>query len=124
MSLNNPTQPQHLNFYTQISKNLAENHPFGSGDSATKHHSADAALSESARSWSDFLHKLRDVAEGRVFPFTLEIRDPLGNRFVCAELFSKRSNALSLSSPLLLSFSSSFLLFFPPPFLLAHSISR
>ena len=71
----------------KMHERLESANPFGSGDSAKKQH-----LTNDGGDFSDvcpnharyhtFLGKLRDMAEGRCFPFTLVISDPLSNSFV------------------------------------------
>ena len=61
--------------------------PFGSGDAATKQHRENDGGSFSAPSlnhvrYMAFLEKLKDYADGKKFPFTLIISDPLSNSFV------------------------------------------
>lgn len=35
---------------------------------------------------NEFMQKLKDFVDGKVFPFTIIIRDPLGNSFISAPL--------------------------------------
>eukprot|EP00904_Undaria_pinnatifida_P009842 jgi/Undpi1/5989/HiC_scaffold_2.g01263.m1 len=58
---------------------LVEGNPFFSGDSATEHHGKE---SEVQRKFRVFLEKFRSLIEGETLPFTLVVRDPLGNSFV------------------------------------------
>eukprot|EP00549_Striatella_unipunctata_P025628 CAMPEP_0118700066 /NCGR_PEP_ID=MMETSP0800-20121206/16325_1 /TAXON_ID=210618 ORGANISM="Striatella unipunctata, Strain CCMP2910" /NCGR_SAMPLE_ID=MMETSP0800 /ASSEMBLY_ACC=CAM_ASM_000638 /LENGTH=531 /DNA_ID=CAMNT_0006600507 /DNA_START=304 /DNA_END=1899 /DNA_ORIENTATION=- len=66
---------------------LTEANPFGSGDSATKQHlsndgGAFSKPSETYLRYQAFLQKLKNMADGKTFPFTLILSDPLGNSFV------------------------------------------
>ena len=70
---------------TKIYTNLRDNNPFAVGDSSTNHHST--SLDTNPR-FLAFLDKLQAFARGEQLPFTLEIRDPLGNSFVSAPLGS------------------------------------
>lgn len=61
--------------------------PFGTGDAATKQHLSNDGGSFSAPStttvrYMAFLKKLKDMGDGKMFPFTLIISDPLSNSFV------------------------------------------
>jgi zinc finger protein len=59
--------------------------PFGSGDAAEKHHLTNDGGAFSAPAhlkYREFLTKLSDIANGRVFPVTLIITDPLSNSFI------------------------------------------
>ena len=85
----------------KINTQLIENNPFYVGDSSVKHHfgggieivgetnDGDAAavaqpydIRDSRSRYSSFLSKLKAMCCGESFPFTLEIRDPLGNSFI------------------------------------------
>jgi len=72
----------------KILNSLRENNPFCLGDSSVLHHSTDAKVGETRARFDEFLGRLEDLASGRVFPFTLVIRDPLGNSFISARLGS------------------------------------
>ena len=70
--------------FTKLSKSSG---PLGFGDSAIKHHSTNngETFSEPTKLHSRFhlfLDKLQAMKEGRLFPFTLIITDPLANSFV------------------------------------------
>ena len=69
----------------KIFTNLRDNNPFAVGDSATQHHSEE--LGTNPRFLS-FLDNLQAFAKGEHLPFTLIIRDPLGNSFISAPLGS------------------------------------
>lgn len=61
--------------------------PFASGDAATKQHLENNGGEFSAPSpnhvrYTQFLEKLKDCVDGKSFPFTLVISDPLSNSFV------------------------------------------
>eukprot|EP00752_Nemacystus_decipiens_P011158 g9914.t1 len=58
---------------------LVEGNPFFSGDSATQHHGKE---SEVQRKFRVFLERFRALIAGETLPFTLVVRDPLGNSFV------------------------------------------
>lgn len=64
----------------KIHTSLTEEHPFASGDSTVLHHSE--KLSKEQNSFAIFCNKLKQVIQGQLLPFTLIIRDPLGNSFV------------------------------------------
>lgn len=71
----------------KMRERLAKANPFGSGDSALKQHTNNdgGAFSQPSSNYvryQAFLEKLNDLAEGRAFPFTLIISDPLANSFV------------------------------------------
>eukprot|EP01038_Epipyxis_sp_PR26KG_P014879 gene14879-20008_t len=72
----------------KIHKSLMENNPFAVGDSTSLHHSNDPSVIETRRNFSKFLEKLLDLAQGKVFPFHIILRDPLGNSFISAPLGS------------------------------------
>jgi zinc finger protein len=81
----------------KIRVHLKEGNPFGTGDSAVKHHLGERdgeekkekekrdgdgegdGLQERFRS---FMAQLDEYVEGKVLPFTIELRDPLGNSFI------------------------------------------
>ncbi|KAG5183327.1 ZPR1 zinc-finger domain-containing protein, partial [Tribonema minus] len=65
----------------KIRNNLCEGNPFYSGDSATHHHGSEGATQVKFRV---FLEKLDALRDGQHFPFTLVLRDPLGNSFIGA----------------------------------------
>eukprot|EP01031_Cornospumella_fuschlensis_P025574 gene25574-30879_t len=71
---------------TKIYKQLHEQNPFAFGDSIVLHHSAEKDLDETRDRLSVFMSKLHAFAQGQDLPFTLVIRDPLGNSFVSAPL--------------------------------------
>eukprot|EP00903_Cladosiphon_okamuranus_P005534 g5511.t1 len=58
---------------------LVEGNPFFSGDSATMHHGKE---SEVQRKFRVFLERFRALIDGETLPFTLAVRDPLGNSFI------------------------------------------
>jgi C4-type Zn-finger protein len=55
----------------KVKSHLVEGNPFGSGDSATKHHSEEESAGAKFRA---FMARLDDVVEGRVFPFTIKLQ--------------------------------------------------
>lgn len=66
---------------------LKSANPFGSGDAAVKQHldndgSGFSGPAPAHVRYMAFLEKLKDMANGKVFPFTLIISDPLANSFV------------------------------------------
>lgn len=69
----------------KIYTNLRDNNPFAVGDASTQHHSN--SLSVNPR-FMRFLDSLQAFGRGEQLPFTLEIRDPLGNSFISAPLGS------------------------------------
>lgn len=73
---------------TKIHKSLAESNPFAIGDSATLHHSSTTAVSETKKRFMDFMDGLQALGRGERLPFTLTLRDPLGNSFISAPLGS------------------------------------
>jgi zinc finger protein len=72
----------------KIHANLGENSPFVYGDSKVLHHSNDPSISEGKHKFEHFLDELALYANGKRFPFTLIVRDPLGNSFISAPLGS------------------------------------
>ena len=70
----------------KIKTNLRDNNPFAIGDSTTLHHSATTEISETKEKFIEFMNKLDACIEGRLFPFTIVLRDPLGNSFISAPL--------------------------------------
>jgi len=71
---------------SKIYTNLRDNNPFAIGDSVMKHHSDEESTSK--REFVEYLQKLKDMCDGKAFPFTLVLRDPLGNSFISAPLGS------------------------------------
>lgn len=69
----------------KIVQKLLESNPFAVGDSSTNNHSSDHTARER---FGDFIDTLKDCAKGRRFPFTILLRDPLGNSFISAPLGS------------------------------------
>ena len=67
---------------------LRDNNPFAVGDSSELHHSNNNEVSSKKTTFQNFLNKLRSFSKGEVLPFTLILRDPLGNSFVSAPLGS------------------------------------
>lgn len=72
----------------KITSNLRDNNPFCFGDSSVLHHSSDESMTDSKSRFDEFIARLDAVASGKIFPFTLVIRDPLGNSFISARLGS------------------------------------
>lgn len=71
----------------KVRDRLGSANPFGSGDSAKKQHSTNdggdfSGISPNHARYLAFLEKLKDMSEGRILPFTLEISDPLSNSFI------------------------------------------
>jgi zinc finger protein len=72
----------------KIRGRLETANPFGCGDSAEKQHLGKddggrfSGPSPSQQRFLDFLSKLKDMADGKIFPFTIIISDPLSNSFV------------------------------------------
>jgi C4-type Zn-finger protein len=69
----------------KIVQKLLESNPFAVGDSSINNHSEDRSARER---FGDFIDTLKDCAKGRRFPFTVRLRDPLGNSFISAPLGS------------------------------------
>jgi zinc finger protein len=67
---------------------LTASNPFSMGDSTHLHHSASGAPSETRAKFEEFLSTLESFTRGLKMPFTLILRDPLGNSFVSAPLGS------------------------------------
>lgn len=78
----------------KIYNQLKEANPFGESDGV-----------EENNLYSTFLDNLKDMKEGKVFPFTLIINDPISNSFVGSvrdvHADDKGSNSTNLSQPLL-----------------------
>ena len=72
----------------KIHTSLTDCNPFAVGDSTTLHHSNQESVKETKGKFSAFLSKLDAYARGELFPFTLTLRDPLGNSFISAPLGS------------------------------------
>jgi zinc finger protein len=86
----------------KISESLVANNPFYTGDSSRLHHFNPSASIEGTEAhetssmpndpsstktrYAEFLRRLDDFCEGREYPFTLEIRDPLGNSFISSTM--------------------------------------
>jgi zinc finger protein len=71
----------------KIRDRLVSANPFGSGDSARQHHLTNdggdfSGPSPNHARYLVFLQKLHDMADGKMFPFTVIISDPLSNSFV------------------------------------------
>jgi len=67
----------------KIRDHLREGNPFGVGDSAVKHHAGENGHSSSngdqedtvlQKKFREFMARLDGIVEGRVFPFTIEIK--------------------------------------------------
>jgi zinc finger protein len=69
----------------KIVQKLLESNPFAVGDSSTNNHSEDR---EARNRFGDFIDRLKSYAKGEMFPFTVRLRDPLGNSFISAPLGS------------------------------------
>lgn len=72
----------------KIHTSLQSNNPFAIGDSTTLQHSEQQEVNELKKNFNIFLNKLESLSNGLVFPFTLTLRDPLGNSFISAPLGS------------------------------------
>ena len=70
----------------KIKTNLRDNNPFAIGDSTTLHHSSTTEISETKLKFIEFMNKLDACIGGKLFPFTIVLRDPLGNSFISAPL--------------------------------------
>ena len=80
---------------------LRDAQPFGMGDAAIKQHANNDGTQFSAPSaehiqYMGFLTRLKDIASGKHFPFTLIITDPLSNSFVGSHPDRGRQDVLSL----------------------------
>lgn len=78
----------HTNHQSSLAagQNLFAVNPFAVGDSSTQHHSTSPQLSQSQERFVSFMDRLMELASGKVFPFEVILRDPLGNSFVSARL--------------------------------------
>lgn len=56
----------------KLRDHLKEGNPFGSGDSAVKHHATGEEAS-TGQKFRAFMAQLEDLVEGRRFPFTLQL---------------------------------------------------
>ena len=72
----------------KIHKSLTDNNPFAVGDATVLNHSNEASVKETKIRFVEFMDQLQIYARGEKFPFTLILRDPLGNSFVSAPLGS------------------------------------
>jgi zinc finger protein len=72
----------------KIHTSLGNSNPFAIGDSTTLNHSEDVEVQTSKGRFKTFLARLDEFGAGTVLPFTLILRDPLGNSFVSAPLGS------------------------------------
>jgi zinc finger protein len=70
----------------KIYTNLRDNNPFSVGDSTWRNHSNEESTQK--KDFKDFLQKMKDLSNGDNFPFTLKIRDALGNSFISGPLGS------------------------------------
>jgi zinc finger protein len=61
---------------------LKDGHPFFLGDSATQHHAEHLAEDDNARKFADFVANFESLVQGELMPFTVIMRDPMGNSFV------------------------------------------
>jgi ZPR1 zinc finger protein len=80
---------------------LQQANPFGTGDAASKQHlsndgGAFSKPSENYTRYKAFLEKLKDMADGNAFPFSMIISDPLSNSFIGP--IPKDATALSLQA--------------------------
>lgn len=71
----------------KVHDRLKEANPFGSGDSAKKQHLSNdgGAFSKPSPNYvryMEFLGKLKNMADGNMFPFSIIISDPLSNSFI------------------------------------------
>jgi zinc finger protein len=66
----------------KIYNSLSDNNPFYMGDSTSLHHSEDPSLASQNSKFHEFLHRLMNYMNGLHLPFTIILRDPLGNSFV------------------------------------------
>mmetsp|Transcript_25931 Transcript_25931/g.24773 ORF Transcript_25931/g.24773 Transcript_25931/m.24773 type:complete len:668 (+) Transcript_25931:89-2092(+) len=73
---------------SKIHTSLGNSNPFALGDSTTKNHSENSELVQTKSRFNTFLSKLKAFGDGNDLPFTMVLRDPLGNSFVSAPLGS------------------------------------
>ena len=73
---------------SKLVKNLTEDNPFCLGDSSVQHHSEDSSINETRDRFALFTDRLKTFANGQQYPFTLVIRDPLGNSFISSKIGS------------------------------------
>jgi zinc finger protein len=74
----------------KLHQRLAEANPFGHGDSTVKQHSTNdpslnpgfAPPKEEHVLFTHFLNSLKELKEGKRFPFTITMSDPLSNSFI------------------------------------------
>jgi hypothetical protein len=85
---------------TKIKQQLIDNNPFFMGDSSHNHHFGGGTEisgteggedtmqpynpSDARSRYASFLRKLDAMSKGQILPFTLVIRDPMGNSFISA----------------------------------------
>lgn len=72
----------------KIESSVRDINPFSYGDSTVLHHSEELSKEKKEDVFEGFLKELVDLSAGKRFPFTLTIRDPLGNSFISAHLGS------------------------------------
>jgi hypothetical protein len=73
---------------SKIHTSLGNSNPFALGDSTTNNHSENSELVQTKSRFNTFLSKLKAFGDGNDLPFTVILRDPLGNSFVSAPLGS------------------------------------
>eukprot|EP00640_Fibrocapsa_japonica_P002029 CAMPEP_0113942456 /NCGR_PEP_ID=MMETSP1339-20121228/8169_1 /TAXON_ID=94617 /ORGANISM="Fibrocapsa japonica" /LENGTH=526 /DNA_ID=CAMNT_0000946943 /DNA_START=73 /DNA_END=1653 /DNA_ORIENTATION=+ /assembly_acc=CAM_ASM_000762 len=76
----------------KMRENLLEGNPFTRGDSAVQHHDTSGNQQRARGEMDRFLQKLEDVKNGKVLPFTLEVKDPLANSFIGPRRDDTRGN--------------------------------
>jgi len=67
---------------TKMKTTLEEGNPFYRGDSATKQHDQTGSVSQSKIKFDEFMERFSNLVEGKQFPFTFVLTDPLGNSFI------------------------------------------
>ncbi|CAM9368200.1 unnamed protein product, partial [Ectocarpus fasciculatus] len=75
----------------KINESLIDNNPFYTGDSSRLHHFTGGITGDDENTktrYAEFLRRLNVICEGTEFPFTVVIRDPLGNSFISSPLGS------------------------------------
>jgi len=65
----------------KIYESLSEGNPFFCGDSATKHHK-NVTEDDTKQKFDQFMRRFNDIIEGKNLPFTIILRDPMGNSFI------------------------------------------
>jgi len=70
----------------KIRNKLKEGNPFYSGDSSTQQHDNGGYMSTTKAKFDEFMRKLDELVDKQIFPFTLILKDPLGNSFIGSQM--------------------------------------